>query len=295
MNTHTDDNLSAMLTGMATSAAAHLLRRDTDTQNRIDQQRDDIYDLTRRLRDLMSNGHLIRDSYPVVADVLSGIALARSVESTATLLPSLDQINRPALINILQSAISNFSWPPKEGEYTSNGYIQKAGELVSLGLILTYEEVRAFLHGLVLDGSPTQAQKLQVFFAAAGLVRATADRSFSQQGWRAVWDRLFGPAPHPNAPTVATLIPAAAVQTLAGARDSAMVVTLVVGAGGINAGVGIAKVTFGTKYTNVPAVIIGGPFRAESINNQDFVIMTTQGFAPGETATLSIIVGSTDG
>lgn len=295
MNNTTDDKLSAMLTGLATSTAFHFLRRDTDNQNRLDRSRDDIDALQRRIQDMASNGHWLRASSAVVADLLSGVALARSEETTPTVLPNLSTINRPQLINALQSGIGNFAWPPKEGEYTANGYIEKAGELVSLGLILTFEEVRAFIHGLVLDNAPTQAEKISAFNAAAELIRAIVNRNFSRQQWKVTWERLFGPVPHAVAPVIGQTLPNVTAQALTGAKDSALVVKVTIGAGGINAGAQVAKVTFGTAYTNVPAVIVGGPFRAELVTAQDFVIIATQAFNAGDVANVSVIVGSTDG
>ena len=295
MNNQTDDKLSAMLTGLATTAAVHFLRRDSDNQDRLNRSRDDIDALQRRIQDMQSNGHWLRDSSAVVADLLSGVALARSEESTPTVLPNLSQITRPQLITALQAGIGNFAWPPKEGEYTTNGYIEKAGELVSLGLILTFEEVRAFLHGLVLDAQPTTEQKITTFYAASELVRAIVAKNFSRAQWKATWERLFGPQPHAAAPAVVQTLPNVTAQLLTGAKDSALVVKITVGAGGINAGTQVAKVTFGTSYTNVPAVIPGGPFRAEPATPQDFILMSTQAFNAGDVVNIPVIVGSTDG
>ena len=117
---------------------------------------------------------------------------------------------------------------------------------MSLGLILTFEEVRAFLHGLVLDAQPTTEQKITTFYAASELVRAIVAKNFSRAQWKATWERLFGPQPHAAAPAVVQTLPNVTAQLLTGAKDSALVVKITVGAGGINAGTQVAKVTFGT-------------------------------------------------
>jgi hypothetical protein len=164
-----DEKLSAVLTGLIGVTAVNVIRRDDDNNNRIRNQQDDLDSLSRRFRDFSSNGHILRQFMPTVADLLAGTALARSSEQAATLLPTLSSVSRPDLLSSMASAVKAFTWPPVEGEYTSNGYITKAGELTSLGLVLTYEEVRAFLHGLVLSSSPSTEAKGQAYGAASGL------------------------------------------------------------------------------------------------------------------------------
>lgn len=294
MNNLADDKLSAMLTGLASTWVYHWSRSDRNTQDRIDQHRNDLDAIGRRMNELLGNGHILRDSSPVVADLLSGVAMSRSEEQLPSLLPSLETISRPQLTNLLASAVANFQWPPKAGEYTPQGYIKKAGELVSLGLSLTFEEVRAFVLGLVLDSSPTSDQKLQLLYAARGLARAIIQRQSTEGGWRALWDRVFGPLPHGAAPTVATAQPNVTLQLLTGARDSAMVIRATIGAGGTNAGAEIVQVTFGTSYNNVPAVVSSPIFNVNA-NAVEFRLIARQGFAPGDVVIIPVVVGSTDG
>lgn len=291
---HNDDKLSAMLTGLASTWVYHWSRSDNNTQNRIDQHQDDLYAIGRRMNELLANGHIIRDSSPVVADLLSGVAMSRAEEQAPSLLPSLDSITRPQLSNVLSSAVANFQWPPKAGEYTKQGYITKAGELVSLGLALTFEEVRAFVHGLVLESSPTGAQKLQLFWAARGLARAIIQRQSTEAGWRGIWDRVFGPVAHATPPTIATALPNVQVELLPGARDSAMVIRATIGAGGTNAGAEMALITFGTSYNNVPAVVSSALFNVNA-NAVTFSLVARQGFVPGDVLLIPVVVGSTDG
>jgi hypothetical protein len=291
----TDDKLSAVLTGMAVSAAAHVVRMSNDTQDRIDRQRDDLDGVSQQLRDLRTNGHLIRDMLPVVADLLSGVALARTEETTPSLLPSLQTINRPDLVSALTAAVDDFQWPPKPGDYTNNGYIKRAGELVSLGLILTYEEVRAFLHGLVLAGQPTKEAKTQAYLSASGLINAIIGKAWTAAQWRATWERLFGATPHTNAPTVTLLTTAVQMQVMPGARDTALVARFTVGVGGINAGTAVARVTFGTPWTNTPAVVAGTPWQSDAVTNAEYTLTTRQAYNPGDIVVVPVVVGSCDG
>lgn len=290
----TDDKLGAALTGMAVTAAMNILRAGQDAADRIDRNRDDLDSLRIQLREWLANGHVIRDTMPPVADLLGGVALSRQEEATPSLLPNMQKFQRPDLVNALQVAVSDFTWPPKQGEYTDSGYIKKAGELVSLGLILTYEEVRAFLHGLVLQQQPNSEQKATVFRATNALAAAVAARvTWTGAQWRAKWEQIFGPVPHVDAPSVVSMVNTLGVQALS-AKDSAMVLKLTASAA-VNAGTNIVKVTFGQKYAKVPAVVVSAPFGTEQLAEDSFVLVNRNALAQGDVATVSVIVGSTDG
>lgn len=292
----TDDKLSATLTGMAVSAAMHIVRVNNEAGDRADRNRDDIDAMRRRLREMETNGHWIRDSSAPVADVLSGVALAREEETTASLLPSIQKFSRPDLLSALQVAVGDFTWPPRGGEYNEQGYIKKAGELVSLGLILTYEEVRAFLHGLVLDKQPDKDTKASIFNSAQGLISAIAARStWKYQDWKATWERLFGGQPHVTAPTISAIAPVIAAPSLStGSKDHALIAKITVNAA-LNAGTQVVKIAFGTPFKNVPVVVPGGQWNAESVTDKDFILVNRVAFIQGDNLLVPIVVGSTDG
>lgn len=296
MNNGTDDKLSATLTGMAVSAAMHVVRAGNEQADRLDRNRDDIDALRSRLREMESNGHWIRDSSAPVADVLGGIALAREEETTPTILPSIQKFSRPDLLSALQAGIGDFTWPPKGGEYTSQGYIKKAGELVSLGLIVTYEEVRAFLHGLVLSAQPDKDTKITIFNCASALMAAIAKRkTWSWQAWTGTWERLFGGQAHTTAPTVSGLAAMIAAPSLGtGSKDHGLIVKITVNAA-LNAGTQVVKVTFGTPFTNPPVVVAGGQWNAESVTEKDFILVNRVAFIQGDVQLVPVVVGSTDG
>lgn len=287
------DKLSAALTGIAVSAAAHVIRRDDDNTNRLRQNEDDIDSINRRLASLINNGHIVREMLPIVADYLSGVAVARAQESQPTLVPTFAQISRPDLVSLMTAAVKDFQWPPKTGNYTPQGYITNVGEMTSQGLINTYEEFRAFCHGLILPSAPTGDNKLQAFFAASGLMRSIIKQAFTQLEWEALWTRLFKAAQHAATPSITLLTNAATVTIGAGANDLALNIKLSFSAV-VNAGTQVLKVTFGKKFTNTPAVIAGGPWDTLNVSDSEFILATRIGYNANESATVSVIVGSCD-
>ena len=293
------EKLSATLTGIAVGAAAHVVRMQGQTDDRIDRNRDDLSATRRELRDLKANGHIIRDTMPTVADVLSGIALATSESQAPQLLPSLSSVSRPDLLGKIKSAVAGFTWPPAEGTYSDNGYITKAGELTSLGLVLTYEEVRAFLHGLVLGSSPSETRKLQALFASSGLIQTIVAQGYTEAQWLALWKSLLGGGvQNTPAPTITQLPGAFTSVLLFGAKNAAMNMKVTV-TGGVNAGTPVAKIKFGAgntpAYTNVPVVVVGsGVFQVDTVNNLEFTISTRVALANGDTPIAAILVGDAD-
>lgn len=294
------EKLSATLTGIAVGAAAHLVRQQSQTDDRIDRNRDDVTATRRELREFKSNGHIVRDTMPTVADLLSGVAMAHSESATPTLLPNLNTVSRPALLSLIQSAVADFKWPPSEGTYSENGYITKAGELTSLGLVLTYEEVRAFLHGLVLGSAPSQAQKLQTLFASSGLIQAITEQSYTAAQWVTIWKSLLGGGVQTTpAPTITSQPGPFTAILLNGAKNEAMNIKVTV-TGNINSGTPIAKIKFGTNgvtpaYSNIPAVVVGsGLFQIDNLNNLEFTLTNRVAFVNGDTPIPAIVVGSCD-
>lgn len=294
--TGTDDKLSATLTGMAVSAAMHVIRTGNDAADRLDRNRDDIDALRARLREMETNGHWIRDSSAPVADVLGGVALAREEETTPSLLPSIQKFSRPDLLSALQASIGDFTWPPRGGEYNDAGYIKKAGELVSLGLILTYEEVRAFLHGLVLNSQPDKEVKVTIFNSASALIAAIAKRkTWTWAAWTATWERLFGGQPHLTVPSISGIAAQIAAPSLGtGSKDHGLVAKITINAN-LNAGSQVAKITFGTPFTNPPVVVAGGPWETASVTEKDFILVNRVAFIQGDVLQVPVVVGSTDG
>lgn len=58
------------------------------------------------------------------------------------------------LASAAEQEIMGSSWPPPKGEYDETGRAPQAGEFLTLGLALTFEEVRGFFHDLVASSSP---------------------------------------------------------------------------------------------------------------------------------------------
>jgi len=300
-NDQTDSSdLSAALTGIALGVGANFYRATQDANDRISSSQDDIDGLRRAFRDHTSNGHILRQQIPVVADVLSGFAMARTQTSAATLVPSLSQINRPSLLALLTTAVPAFTWPPKEGGYTSNGMVQSAGEMSSLGLVLTYEEVRAFIHGLVLSGPPTASQKMQAYLAANGLISAIAGMpALSQAEWLQVWKTIFGAAK--SAKAAPTFVAAPGPFSIVGVgRNEAVNIKITATNAGVNAGTPICTVKFGTDSANStgfvapPAIVTGANFQLDSVTPTQFVLSNRVSIAANDVVTASVLVSSVD-
>lgn len=294
-------DLQAALTGIALSVGANWYRTAQDTNDRLSSSQDDIDGVRRAFRDHVANGHIQRQQLPVVADLLSGIAMARTQSQTPTFVPSLSTVTRPSLIALLTTAIPGFTWPPKEGTYTQSGMVQSAGELSSLGLVFTYEEVRAFLHGLVLNASPTPAQKLQTFYSANGLINAIVglQSNFTQPEWVQIWKNIFGAAKSvKGAPTITAAVGPFALTGQG--RNEAVNLKVVATAAGVNAGTVLCTVKFGTDstgatgFTSIPAAVTGANFQIDSISTTQYVISNRVSIAANDTVTASVIVASVD-
>ena len=294
-------DLQAALTGIALSVGANWYRTAQDTNDRLSSSQDDIDGVRRAFRDHVANGHIQRQQIPVVADLLSGIAMARTQSQTPSLVPSLSTVTRPSLIALLTTAIPGFTWPPKEGTYTPSGMVQSAGEMSSLGLVFTYEEVRAFLHGLVLNASPTPAQKLQTYYAANGLIGAVAGLQTNYTGaeWLAIWKNIFGAAK--SVKGAPTFTPAAGPFTIVGVgRNEAVNLKVTASGAGVNAGTVLCTVKFGTDsagstgFTSIPAAVTGANFQIDSISTTQFTISNRVSIAANDIVTASVLVASVD-
>ena len=163
-----DDNEgsgSGAITGLVLAAAAQWSRQDDDTQNRIRALRHDARDALAQIRELNSRGEVIRGRLPTVMDALTGLALANPVSPSANVLPTNVPHTRPQLVSIdptgpSTSAVEDMTWPPKPGNYDEEGLVRESGDLTTLFLAMSYEEVRATMQGLVQSRQPNKAQKV---------------------------------------------------------------------------------------------------------------------------------------
>lgn len=296
-----DDNtsLQAAMTGVALSVAANWVRSNNDTNDRLDKSREDIDGIFRVLRDFIGNGHIIREMMPIVADFLSGLAMARTQTQAATLVPTLNRISRPDLLSLLNTAIPGFAWPPVEGKYTPQGMVQQTGEIASLGLVLTYEEVRAWLHGLVLPKSPTPEEKMQSFLSAQGFVQAIVKQKLTGEEWLGLWKFLFASAIKATKSAPVVTAGSGSFSITSSGRNEAMNV-VVSATGNVNAGTQIATIKFGvdgngsTGFVRLPAIVTGGTWQIDGLSATQFVLTTRVALAANDVVTASILVGSTD-
>ena len=79
--------------------------------------------------------------------------------------------------------------------YDASGMTSQPGDMTVLGLALSFEEVRAFILGLTQPQPPLSATKIQIYYAASGLVQAldqmgvTTPLTIAQ--YTAIWLSLF--------------------------------------------------------------------------------------------------------
>ena len=190
-----NNNLNGALTGMLVAAAANWARYDDDTQRRLRNIRNDAEAALDEIRILQSRGEMIRLRIPVVQDFQVGLALASPALVTPQVTPAIVPMIRPNLTNITPSAISDLQWPPAVGIYDPSGMTSQPGDMTVLSLALSFEEVRAFILGLTQPHPPLSATKVQIYYAASGLVQAldqmgvTTPLTIAQ--YTAIWLSLF--------------------------------------------------------------------------------------------------------
>jgi hypothetical protein len=178
----------AALSGGLIAALAHWQRHDDDMWRRQRNTRLDLGEVRDALQTLIARGDMIRLRMPAVEDAQVGIALANPVSTPSAVVPSVPKLTRP---EIGSDAVNNLSWPPKVGVYDDQGNVSQLGELTLSNLALTFEEVRAFIIGLALARSPTQAAKEQIFTAAHELAEELITLNLTAQQYRDAWHRVF--------------------------------------------------------------------------------------------------------
>lgn len=285
MSEKTQNAMSGALTGAVLAATAAWSRYDDDTQRRLNNVRDDARDALNLVRDVQSRGEAIRSRLAVVQDVQVGFAVANAAEPTSAVVPTATPITRPNIFDSMEVAIGDLSYPPQPGVYDQRGMVQRVGEMTALGLALTFEEVRAFVQGLVQEKSPSRDGKIQIFYAAQTLIRTVKEAKLTWLEYMNAWQRLFGqplttapggsgsgsglgtspPAANGHTstltpPTVASMDPGVAYLKPLGLpelpsaaykhnnTDSANKWQIGVGGGNINAGAIVAQFSFGQTY-----------------------------------------------
>lgn len=185
-------NLNGTITGIALAAAAHWARYDNETQRRLRNVRQDAEEALDLIHDMQSHGESVRRSLPTVMDAQVGVAIASPQPASAAVVPNTAPMSRPDLSAQLETTVADLTWPPEPGQYDDRGLVKQAGELTSMFLALTFEEVRAFVLGLTQPRPPTRDAKVQIFNAAGALVASIASLRLSPAQYRAAWSRLFG-------------------------------------------------------------------------------------------------------
>ena len=313
------DQLSGALTGIAVAAAAHWARYDDDSQRRLRNVRLDAEEALDQIRQMQSHAELLRSRLPVVMDAQVGIALASPQPTAPSVVPSTVPLTRPDLATQMEAAVTELSWPPEPGQYDERGLIKQTGELTSLFLALTYEEVRAFLQALPQSRAPSADGKVQIFSAANSLIAQLGTQKLTWQQYKDAWARVFGSTASATATATTVPVPAApephtdasrppVVSALGGGVASAVPLTSVAGcvpgypyankntdkamrfrmttSNTVVAGTPLVTVTFGSEFREdggpiQPVVLVSGDpqFYTTNVTAQSFVLKSTQHLA----------------
>ena len=185
------DTLEGVLSGAALAAAAGFAREGDETQRRLRIALDDSARALREIEELHTRGEVVRARMPSVMDFDAGLSIANLPSPVPSVTPSSAGVVRPDLASNMAAAVSDLKWPPRPGQFDERGNILAIGELTALASALTYEELRAFLQGLVQSKSPTAAQKVQIFFAANGLTEALYGLNLNGEQYAEAWKSLF--------------------------------------------------------------------------------------------------------
>lgn len=288
------DTMLGSLTGAGLAALTQWSRLDDSTQTKIRNVRADVRDVRDAFVDTQSYGEMVRLRLAVVQDLISGIARASSTTAAPSPLPAPStSVGRPDLCNGIEAAISGFSYPPRQGTYDGRGNIVALGELTTVGTALTFEEVRAALHGLVLCGGSTGAQRVEIYRAINALVETVAGLGLTKAQFADAWARVFaaqstaGVDPHrdPARQPSISLMAAGINLAFLGAppigtnpqTDAVHRVVIEVTAGAIAADTDLVAVNFATPYRwkradgsiapVTPAVQISANFRSFRVRN----------------------------
>jgi len=303
------DNMLGALTGAGLAALTQWSRLDDTTQSKLRNVRADVRDVRDAFVDTQSYGEIIRLRLAVVQDLLSGVARASSTSAAPSPLPlPQSSLGRPDLCSGIEAAISGFSYPPRQGTYDARGNIVSLGELTTVGTALTFEEVRAALHGFVMCGGSTGSQRVEIYRAMNALVETVAGLSLSKAEFASAWARVFGPTdataaidPHTSAslpPSVTALNGVTITQLPLNVQprtDAAHRFQVQIGGGGLGADQPFAQVTFGTPYrwdvsgaptAFVPIVHVTGslvPIRPIVVTANLYRVAAYASFGPGDT------------
>lgn len=290
------------LTGAVLAAAASWSRYDDDTQRRLTNARDDARDALNAQRDYAARGEQLRLRLTIIQDTQVGFAVANATQPVPVAIPTSTAPARPPIFDGMEVAIGDLSWPPQPGNYDERGMVTKVGEMTALTMALTYQEVRAFIQGLVQEHTPNRDGKIQIFYAANALISVVKDLKLTSADYLAAWQRVFGASGSGTGPAVAnhdnTQTPPSVQAQDPGINyikplglpdlptgykhnntDAASKWRLNIGGANINANSVVATFAFGQPYTKngdpfQPIVAINDPrFLVTSVTNVGFSVM----------------------
>jgi hypothetical protein len=309
------DNMLGALTGAGIATLTQWSRLQDTQDSRYRNLRSDVRDVRDAFVDTQGYGEMIRLRLAVVQDLLSGISRASATAATPSPLPQPGTgTGRPDLCTGIEAAISGFAYPPRAGTYDARGNITALGELATVGTALTFEEVRAALHGFVICGGTTGAQRIAIYRGINALVETVAGLGMTKAEFAAAWARVFAPSssvnldPHtnPNLPPTIAALNGVTITVLPlnvqPRTDAAHRFTVIVGGGGLPADNPFAQVTFATPYRFdvggvptpfAPIVIASGslrPVRATAASSTIYRLAAYDALGAGDVFEVSVSV-----
>lgn len=324
------ENLNGALTGIAIAAATTWARYDDDTQRRLRNVRADAEEALDLVRDMQSRADAVRNRLATVMDAQVGLALASPQPAAPSVVPSTTPFTRPDLTSQMEVAVAEMTWPPEPGQYDDRGMVKQAGELTSMFLAQTYEEVRAFVQGMTQSRPPSREAKIQIFSAAQSLISTLANLRLTGQQYKQAWARLFNTEPNaasgidshtdpsrppqvlgPLGPNVQSVVPLSSLSNggpyATPNTDAAMRLRVIVSpAGNVPPQNNLANIRFGTEYRTraadgslipfQPVVLVSsrpGMLYVDNVTSTGFTLFTQNAIGVNETvdAFIAVVAG----
>jgi len=187
------EEILGAMAGALVPVAVQWSRYDDQTQQRVRNTRYDLRDLRDAWQESQGWGGAVRSRLPIVMDWDTGLAMATSQQPTAQTIPTLPAGQlRPNLCSGAESFVSSMVWPPRAGMYDARQNVQQVGELSTTALAMTYEEVRAVIHGFVSCNGSTSAGRVQLYRSINALTDTVMSLNMTKAEFAARWAQLFG-------------------------------------------------------------------------------------------------------
>jgi len=188
------EEILGAMAGALVPVAVQWSRYDDQTQQRVRTTKYDLRDLKDAWQESQGWGSAVRGRLPIVMDWGTGLAMATAQTATPQAIPSLPPGQlRPNLCQGAEAFVSAMLYPPRAGVYDARHNVQQLGELSTTALAMTFEEVRAAIHGLILCNGSTAAQRVAIYRSVNALVETVAALGLTKAQFAEAWAKVFTP------------------------------------------------------------------------------------------------------